>query len=132
MTGIFIAGASPTINNVTVVDNKYGIEAFAGSEPNICNGIFWNNTESDLFGCQARYSCIERGSEGEGNIAAEPCFVDPADGDYHLLSERGRYWPEHDVWVLDKVTSPCINGGDPNADASDEPMPNGGRINMGA
>ena len=130
--GIFIAGSSPTMSNVTVVDNKYGIEAYVNSEPNISNGIFWNNTESDLFGCQARYSCIERGSEGEGNIAADPCFVDPADGDYHLLSERGRYWPEHDVWVLDKVTSPCINGGDPNADASDEPMPNGGRINMGA
>jgi hypothetical protein len=36
------------------------------------------------------------------------------------------------VWVLDDVTSPCIDGGDPNDDASAERMPNGGRVNMGA
>jgi prepilin-type processing-associated H-X9-DG protein len=34
--------------------------------------------------------------------------------------------------VLDKVTSPCIDGGDPYDDPADEPMPNGGLINMGA
>jgi hypothetical protein len=59
-------------------------------------------------------------------------FVDPDNDDYHLRSERGRYWPEHDVWVLDKVTSPCIDGGDPTMDPSYEPMPNGGLLNMGA
>ena len=60
-----------------------------------------------------------------------PLFADPANDDYHLRSERGRYWPLHDVWVLDKVTSPCIDGGDPTADPSGEPMPNGGFLNMG-
>jgi hypothetical protein len=34
--------------------------------------------------------------------------------------------------VLDKVTSPCVDGGDPYAEVSNEPMPNGGRINIGA
>jgi hypothetical protein len=34
--------------------------------------------------------------------------------------------------VLDKVTSPCVDGGDPDDDVLDEPMPNGGRIDMGA
>ena len=63
---------------------------------------------------------------------AGPGFVDAASGDYHLLSERGRYWPAHDVWVLDDVTSPCIDGGDPAVDPTNERMPNGGRINMGA
>ncbi len=62
----------------------------------------------------------------------DPLFADPAGGDYHLLSERGRYWPAHDVWVLDRKTSPCIDGGDPAVDPSGEPMPNGGRINIGA
>ncbi|MHC4061168.1 MAG: LamG domain-containing protein [Planctomycetota bacterium] len=60
-----------------------------------------------------------------------PMFADPCNDDYHLLSERGRYWPEHDVWVLDDVTSPCVDGGDPNDNPADERMPNGGRINMG-
>ncbi len=129
---VFIAGSAPTISNLTVVDNKYGIEAYAGSEPDISNTILWNNTDGDLFGCRASYSCIERADEGEGNINADPLFVDPDNGDYHLRSEQGRYWPEHDVWVLDEITSPCVDGGDPTADYSGEPMANGGRINMGA
>jgi len=129
---IFIAGGSPTITNVTIVNNKYGIEAYAGAEPDISNCIFWSNTISDLFQCEARYSCIEQGVEGQGNINVDPRFFDLANDDYHLLSERGRYWPAHDVWVLDNITSPCIDGGDPTADPSGEPMPNGYRINMGA
>lgn len=67
----------------------------------------------------------------DGNTAY-PMFADAIGGDYHLKSERGRYWPEHDVWVLDGVTSPCVDGGDPNVEPSDEPMPNGGRLNTGA
>ncbi|MCX5636395.1 MAG: hypothetical protein NTX52_01710, partial [Planctomycetota bacterium] len=101
---IFIAGSSPTLKNLNIIGNKYGVEAYAGSEPDISNCIFWNNSDSDLFGCEARYSCTSE--PGQGNIAADPCFVDPNNSDYHLLSQRGRYWPEHDVWVLDKVTSP--------------------------
>ncbi len=129
---VFIAGSSPTLSNLTIIDNIYGIEATAGSEPNISNIIFWNNSNSDLFGCRARYSRVNDTGIGEGNIDGDPLFVDPKNGDYHLRSNRGRYWPEHDVWVLDKATSPCIDGGDPNAQPLDEPEPNGGRINMGA
>lgn len=33
---------------------------------------------------------------------------------------------------MDDVTSPCIDAGDPNSPVGDEPMPNGGRVNMGA
>lgn len=129
---VFIAGSSPTISNLTIIDNIYGIEASADSEPNISNIIFWNNSNSDLFGCRAWYSRVNDAGIGEGNIDGNPLFVDPENGDYHLRSNRGRFWPEHDVWVLDGVTSPCIDGGDPNAEPLDEPEPNGGRINMGA
>jgi hypothetical protein len=129
---VFIARSAPTISNVTVVENRYGIDAYAGSEPDISNVILWNNAGGDLFGCLARYSCIEQVAAGEGNIDADPLFVDPIASDYRLASERGRYWPAHDVWVLDKVTSPCADGGDPDADPSGEPKPNGNRINMGA
>jgi hypothetical protein len=129
---VFIAGSSPTISNLTIVNNVYGIEATAGSDPNISNIIFWNNTDSDLFGCQVRYSRVDDADIGEGNIDGDPLFVDPENGDYHLHSNRGRYWPEHNVWVLDRATSPCIDGGDPSFDPLNEPMPNGGRINMGA
>jgi len=129
---VFIAESSPTISNLTIVDNLYGIEATAGSDPNISNIIFWNNSYSDLFGCRARFSRVNDVSAGQGNINGDPLFVDAESGDYHLRSNRGRYWPEHDVWILDRVTSPCIDGGDPNDEPLDEPMPNGNQINMGA
>ncbi|MBW7992634.1 MAG: hypothetical protein FVQ84_21815 [Planctomycetes bacterium] len=54
------------------------------------------------------------------------------DGDYHLKSKVGRWDPNSESWVMDDVTSPCIDVGDPNSLAGDEPEPNGGRINMGA
>jgi hypothetical protein len=73
----------------------------------------------------------KNGLLGYGSLA-EPLFADSARGDYHLRSKRGRYWLEHNLWVLDDVTSPCIDGGDPNDYPSDERMPNGGRVNMGA
>ncbi len=130
--GIFIVDGSPTIRNLTIVQNKHGVEAYGQADPNISNCIFWFNTADDLVGCKARYSCIERAAEGPGNFSSDPLFVDPRKNDFHLQSERGRYWPEFDVWVLDKVTSPCINAGDPKADYSKEPKPNGGRINLGA
>jgi len=34
--------------------------------------------------------------------------------------------------VIDGITSPCIDAGDPSSPVEDEPEPNGGRINMGA
>ena len=61
-----------------------------------------------------------------------PLFVDASSGDYHLLSEGGRYVSEHNVWVVDDVTSPCVDSGDPTVNPGNEPMPNGGRINIGA
>jgi len=129
---VFIAGSSPTISHVTILDNTYGIEAYVGAEPDISSSIFWRNAGSDLFGCRVRFSRTSEPGQGQDNITGEPLMVDPNSGDYRLLSARGRYWSEHDVWVLDRVSSPCIDGGDPSADPSDEPMPNGGRVNMGA
>jgi len=49
-----------------------------------------------------------------------------------LLSERGRYLPMYGLWVLDEVSSPCIDGGDPMVDPTEERQPNGGVLNMGA
>jgi hypothetical protein len=86
---------------------------------------------------------------GPGNIVADPCFAKPGywdpndtpddpnddyfvEGDYHLKSQAGRWDPNSKGWVMDSVTSPCIDAGDPNSPVGDEPEPNGGRINMGA
>ncbi len=49
---------------------------------------------------------------------------------YHLKSEGGRW--NGTQWVNDANTSPCIDAGDPVSDYSNEPTPNGNRINIGA
>ncbi|MHC4123518.1 MAG: LamG domain-containing protein [Planctomycetota bacterium] len=67
-----------------------------------------------------------------GGEYGSPLFADVNAGDYHLLSERGRYRATTDEWILDNVTSPCVDAGDPNIEPTEEPMPNGGQINMGA
>jgi hypothetical protein len=101
-----------------------------------------------------RYSDVQGGWFGEGNIDAAPLFakaghwvdasnpsavVEPgdthaiwADGDYHLKSQAGRWDSVSEGWVLDEVTSPCIDAGDPNSPVGEEPQPHGSRINLGA
>ena len=143
VAGVFIPGSSPTIRNLTVVDNEYGITAYTWAEPDISNCIFWNNSEADLFQCEARYSYIEDGDQGQGNIiSADPLFVDAENGDYHLKSEGWCWSTKTKSWTYDYVTSRCIDAGDPTSPLGDEPMsvprdPNNIyginlRINMGA
>jgi len=73
---------------------------------------------------------------GNTIMSGNPLFADPANGDYHLKSEHGRWSPAANGgaggWVIDDVTSPCIDAGDPASGYSLKPQPNGCRINMGA
>jgi len=120
---VFIPGSSPTIRNLTLVNNEYGITAYTWAEPDISNCIFWNNSEVDLFQCEARYSCIEDGGQGRGNISADPLFVDAENGDYHLRSEGWCWSTKTKSWTYDDyATSPCIDSGDPASPLYDEPM----------
>ena len=66
------------------------------------------------------------------NIDIDPLFADPTDGDYHLKSQAGRWDPKSQTWVLDEITSPCIDAGDPSTLIGSEPLPNGDIINIGA
>ena len=49
---------------------------------------------------------------------------------YHLKSENGRWSGVQ--WINDTDTSPCVDAGDPTSDYSNEPTPNGNRVNIGA
>ncbi|MFC1636220.1 right-handed parallel beta-helix repeat-containing protein [Planctomycetota bacterium] len=132
----------PTIRNITVVDNTFGIAAYENANPDISNCIFWNNKDGNLFQCDVRYSCVEGGAPGEGNISVEPLFVDAANGDYHLRSEGWRWSSYTETWTYDDVTSRCVDAGNPASALGDELMsvprdPNNRygvnmRINMGA
>jgi hypothetical protein len=64
-----------------------------------------------------------------GNISVDPLFAAAASGDYHLKSQGGRW--NGSAWVVDSVSSPCIDAGDPASAFNLEPAPNGDRINMG-
>jgi hypothetical protein len=116
----------------------------------VSNSIFWGNTAttggaqmsttspatltvsySDVAGGRTAVTGTGTVSWGTGNLDADPLFADPNGGDYRLKSTRGRYWAEHQVWVLDTESSPCLDTGDPTSGFDLEPQPNGGRINMG-
>ena len=126
----------------------------------LTNCILWNGDNAifdprpDSSTTVITYSDVQGGWPGEGNIDADPLFAEPGyyvdvndpnivieqndpnavwiGGDYHLKSQAGRWDPASQSWVQDDVTSPCIDAGDPDMPVGDEPMPNGGRINMGA
>ena len=85
---------------------------------------------------------------GSGNISDDPLFADPGYwnpngtlddssddffvvGDYHLKSQAGRWDTATQTWVLDDITGPCIDAGDPITPIRNEPFPNGGLANMG-
>ena len=65
-----------------------------------------------------------------GNISLDPLFYDAANGDVHLKSTGGRW--NGAGWSFDGVDSPCIDAGKPATAYANEPVPNGGRVNMGA
>ena len=114
-------GSKPKIRNLTIVENGLGIAAYENSDPDISNCIFWNNTDGNLYGCQARYSCIEGWAPGQGNISSDPLFVDAVNDDYHLKSEGWRWNMNSKSWTWDDVTSRCIDAGDPDCPLGDEP-----------
>jgi hypothetical protein len=144
--------------NCTIADNR-GPEASAGiyladSDPVLINTIVWGNAPHEilLVGDSLPaicYTTMAGDWPGPGNRADDPLFVergywdpnatpdDPNDdfwveGDYHLKSEAGRWEPVSGGWIIDDVTSPCIDAGDPNSPVAFEPFPNGGIVNRGA
>jgi predicted outer membrane repeat protein len=115
--------SNPVLINCTFTGNSatyFGGGIYcAGGSPVLTNCILWGDTPDEVFifgGTPViTYSDIQGGWEGEGNIDVDPLFADAANGDFHLL-----------------IGSPCIDAGDPSTPVASEPLPNGGRINMGA
>jgi hypothetical protein len=119
---------SSTVTNCTFSGNLDGAVYNAyESSPVITNCILWGNGPQEIFNDEdsntaITYSDVQGGWEGEGNIDAEPLFVDPCNGDYHLFED-----------------SPCIDAGDPNyaagpneTDLDGNPRVVDGRVDMGA
>jgi parallel beta-helix repeat protein len=113
-----IADGIVTITNCTIAAN--GLCGIYSYEPTVTNSIiYYNGSDGAQMESQSiatvTYSDVQGGWPGEGNIDADPLFADAANGDFHLRRD-----------------SPCIDAGDPITSIGSEPLPNGGRINMGA
>jgi hypothetical protein len=106
-------------NNIITNNTGYGIAHMASNISHSYNDV-WGNTRGSYNNTIA----------GTGDISLKPLFADPTNNDLHLKSTGG-HW-NGSTWVYDNLTSPCIDAGDPASDYSNEPEPNGKRINMGA
>jgi len=134
-TKIYVDGEVKTIGTLTIYDQDDNLLIGHGNSGNqYIDAAIDDVRIYDRALSTGEYELLyEGGLDGLDDVDTfQPQFANAGAGDYHLLSDRGRYWPEHDVWVLDKVSSPCIDGGDPTIEPSREPMPNGGALNMGA
>jgi hypothetical protein len=120
----------PRIVNCTFAGNTSGQGAAldlaaSGGSMTVKNSILWNNSPKGAGSAGTiaiTYSDVQGGFAGEGNIDADPMFVDLASGDYHV-----------------KSGSPCIDAGDPgtgvdpfDTDLDGTPRLAGAKLDMGA
>ena len=105
--GIYCAFASMNLVNVTISKNNDSIVDVGGiylcqADANVVNCILWNDwhdilLQDTLSNATVIYSDIEGGWTGEGNIDADPLFINPNENNFQLSS-----------------SSPCINAGIPD------------------
>jgi len=99
----------------------------SGSCPTLTNCILWGDSRAEIWNVEGStvvitYSDVQGGWVGEGNIDADPLFVDALNDDYHVLPG-----------------SPCIDagtnnppGGLPETDLDGNPRIMGYAVDMGA
>jgi hypothetical protein len=120
----------PRIKNCIITKNtKYAIRVVWGASTaaKIENSIIIGNNEgicNSLNGIDSiKYSLVELSNEFVSNYHSHPGILINKNAQF-LDSQNGNYKL--------RPNSPCIDAGDPNDDFSQEPEPNGGRINIGA
>jgi len=108
--GIYNQSSSPALTNCTFWDNSAGPDGGGGlyntisSSPVLTNCILWGDSPQEIKNSDAgsiavvAYSDVQGDYDGEGNIDADPRFVDPGNGDLHLTA-----------------CSPCLDTGDNSA-----------------
>jgi len=114
-------------NNIIVGNSGWGIRASA--EKSKKKGLLTSKYNNVWNNAKGAYEGI---APDANSISTDPLFADPSASDFHLKSKAGRWSPKLRKWVQDDISSPCIDAGDPTSSFSDEPLPNGGRVNMGA
>lgn len=158
--GVFFGqNSAPTLDNCTIVANSTtrrggGIHCSTTVNGIMANTIVWGNTATagpeiamEYTGMPSRltvsYSDIQGGPSqalvepnclliwGDGNIDADPMFLDPCGPD-----NDPNTWQDNDYHIMGN--SPCKNAGDPNGDYTDQTDIDGqnrvirGRVDIGA
>jgi len=140
LTTCTFAANSASHGEAMACDSHYLEEA---SNIQVSNSILWdggneiwNNDNSVIT---ITYSDVQGGWPGEGNIDADPLFVEPGYWDANGTPDDANddLWVDGNYHLL--VDSPCIDMGDPNypydpneTDLDGKPRVIGGRIDMGA
>ena len=135
--GLNFCDSNAVLLNCIVWDNlPYQIAVTCGLDPNITFSDVtdgWPDTgNKNVAPCFAELGYWE--DANNPNIAVEPSGANAVwvGGDYHLKSQAGRWDPYSASWLIDDVTSLCIDAGEANSDWTAELWPHGKRINMGA
>ncbi|MBI5361071.1 MAG: PQQ-binding-like beta-propeller repeat protein [Planctomycetes bacterium] len=103
---VHILNSKPVIrNNIIIGNTGYGILAEQSGDATVSYNDVYNNGLGDYSGVSA----------GEGDISASVSFKNAAKYDFRELTG-----------------SITIDAGDPDDEYANEPLPNGGRINIGA
>ncbi len=116
LTGAPGSGYVTIVRNNIITNTKRHLNSPSGTGNGIANRLssthsfiikyndVWNNINENYYNV----------SPGSNDIQKNPLFINSANNDYHLQS-----------------SSPCIDAGDPSSNYSNEPQPNGNRINIG-
>jgi len=136
-----VVGNARAASGATVTARGGGVYLETYSKATFTSSIFWGNGDETLFGdptCEVdvRYSIAPGACAGGSTctlgagvfLPTAVEFVDEAASDYHEKSTAGHY--HAGAWVNDAVTSPAVDKADP-AGVVTEPLPNGGRANLG-
>ena len=155
-TGIYLSGSENVTlrNNIVTASGAGACAVFTagGSSGPLLPSSDYNDLYASGGAITGYYLRLDRGivcrtladwqlntGQDLNSIGADPWFANAAGGDFHVMSNGGRYDPATNqppsnpiAWVTDNRTSPVIDKGDPASPWAAEPMPNGARVNMGA
>ena len=135
-TAMYVGGSHAYVQNCIFWNNGSDILAEDVVEEIWENGQLKKRTVLSKAILKVNYTLTQHGftgasTAGTGNIKSDPLFANAVAGDFHLKSINGRYHPASKLFVKDGVNSPAIDAGNPASPFSNEPQPNGGRVNMG-